>query len=112
MSLKRYLFILCAIRFDDPDTRTDRIRSGDTAAAISQIFTQFINNCNANYACSEFATVDEMLVPFRGKCKFRMYMKSKPAKYGLKIMCLCDAKTHYLINAFIYTGKNIPRQNQ
>ncbi|VEN50428.1 unnamed protein product, partial [Callosobruchus maculatus] len=111
MTLKRFLFLLCAIRFDDPDSRADRIASGDTAAAVSEVFKSFIKNCSTNYTCSEFATVDEMLVPFRGKCKFRMYMKSKPAKYGLKIMCLCDARTHYLINAFIYTGKNVLRRN-
>ncbi|CAH2088905.1 unnamed protein product [Euphydryas editha] len=46
-----------------------------------------------------------MLVPSRGRCLFRIYMKSKPAKYGLKIMCLCNAKTHYLFNAFIYSGR-------
>lgn len=50
-------------------------------------------------------TVDEMLIGFRGRCVFRMYIKSKPRKYGLKIMCLCDAKRHYLLNAFIYSGK-------
>lgn len=26
-------------------------------------------------------------------------------------MCLCDAKTHYLLNAFLYTGKSIQRRN-
>ncbi|XP_066251428.1 piggyBac transposable element-derived protein 4-like [Euwallacea similis] len=46
-----------------------------------------------------------MLVGFRGRCPFRMYMKAKPVKYGIKIMCLCDFKTHYLVNAFVYTGK-------
>lgn len=34
-----------------------------------------------------------------------MYLKGNPQKYGLKIMCLCDAKTHYFYNGYIYTGK-------
>ncbi|GBP69880.1 PiggyBac transposable element-derived protein 4 [Eumeta japonica] len=55
--------------------------------------------------------IDEMLAAFRGKCFCRVYLKSKPAKYGLKIMCLCDAKTHYLYNAFIYSGKSTEPQN-
>ncbi|CAK1581616.1 unnamed protein product [Parnassius mnemosyne] len=46
-----------------------------------------------------------MLCSFRGRCLFRVYMKSKPAKYGIKILCLCDSRNHYLYNAFIYTGK-------
>lgn len=68
-------------------------------------------NCKSNYICSEYLTVDEMLVPFRGRCLFRVYMKSKPARYGIKIMCMCDARTHYLYSAFIYSGKEQTSRN-
>ena len=105
MSLERFLFLLIAVRFDDSAERQQRKESGDRTAPISEIFEMFIANCKANYTPSEFLTVDEMLVGFRGRCLFRMYIKSKPQKYGLKIMCLCDAKRHYLLNAFIYSGK-------
>jgi hypothetical protein len=50
-------------------------------------------------------TVDEQLVAFRGKCPMREYMKSKPAKYGIKIWAAADVKTSYLYNLQIYTGK-------
>jgi hypothetical protein len=46
------------------------------------------------------------LIPFRGRCRFRMYMLSKPAKYGIKVMCLTDAHSSYLYNAYIYVGKD------
>lgn len=104
MSLKRFLFLLSALRFDDVDIRAIR-KATDRAALITEIFDKFIGNCQRHYSCSEYLTVDEMLCPFRGRCLFRVYMKSKPARYGIKVMCLCDAKTHYLYNAFIYTGK-------
>lgn len=42
----------------------------------------------------------------RGRCKFKIYMPRKPAKFGLKIMMLCDARSSYCYNAYIYTGKN------
>ncbi|KAL0893983.1 hypothetical protein ABMA27_014057 [Loxostege sticticalis] len=109
MSLKRYLFISSALRFDDVETRNER-KANDRAALISEIFNMFINNCQKSYSCSEYITIDEMLCPFRGRCLFRVYMKSKPAKYGIKILCLCDSKTHYLYNAFIYTGKSESRR--
>lgn len=113
MSKERFLFLLLAIRFDDSATRDQRKESGDRLAAISDIFNEFIKNSISNYTCSEFATVDEMLVGFRGRCLFRVYLSSKPKKYGIKIMCLCDAKTHYLVNAFVYTGKdNSPNTNK
>lgn len=110
MTAKRFSFLLAALRFDDPTTRNQRIAEGDQLAAISEVFGRFVTNCHSNYSCGEYVTVDEMLVGFRGHCRFRMYIKSKPVKYGLKIMCLCDARTHYLVNAFVYAGKqnNIP----
>lgn len=50
-----------------------------------------------------YACVDEMLVAFRVRCKFRMYCICLT---NLPNMALTDVWTHYLFNAFIYTGKN------
>lgn len=50
-------------------------------------------------------TVDECLVPFRGRCSFKQYIPSKPGKYGLKIWAACDAKTSYCWNMQVHTGK-------
>jgi hypothetical protein len=36
-----------------------------------------------------------------------MYIPSKPAKYGIKVMCFTDAHSSYLYNAYIYVGKDI-----
>lgn len=112
MSLNRFLFLLSCLCFDDLSTREQR-KLDDPLALISEIFHAFIANCQANYSCSEYLTVDEMLVSFRGRCKFRVYIKSKPGRYGIKIQCLCDAKTFYLFNAFIYHGKeNTSREDK
>lgn len=32
-------------------------------------------------------------------------MPSKPAKYGLKLQCLTDARTRYVYNTYLYCGK-------
>lgn len=106
MPLKRFLFLLTVIRFDNPDTREARKAGGDKLAPMSEIFQTFIENCKSNYNSYRYVTIDEMLVGFRGKCGFRLYIKCKSQRYGLKILCLCDSKTHYLLNAFVYTGKN------
>nr|CAH7736445.1 unnamed protein product [Callosobruchus chinensis] len=58
------------------------------------------------YSIGQCACVDEMLVKFRGRCKFKMYMPNKPAKYGIKLMCMTDARNGYLHNAYIYVGKD------
>ncbi|KAJ8870110.1 hypothetical protein PR048_029122 [Dryococelus australis] len=79
MSKNRFLFLLAALRYDDANTR-DEWKETDPLAGISQVF---------NKQC----------------CKFRIYMRSKPAKYRLKVLILCDARTHYFVNGFISSGK-------
>jgi len=49
--------------------------------------------------------IDEQLVPFRGRCKFKQYMPSKPAKYGIKIFWLCDSFMPFAIDSIVYLGK-------
>lgn len=105
MSAKRFEILSSALRFDESATRQERVAT-NKAAAISEIFDTVIANSQTLYSPSEHVTIDEMLVPFRGRCSFRVYMPNKPHKYGLKVMCLTDAKTSYLYNAYIYVGKN------
>ncbi|XP_045463858.1 piggyBac transposable element-derived protein 3-like [Harmonia axyridis] len=107
MSLARFSFLLSCIRFDDDSTRKERLKE-NKLAAISELFNQFVHNSKSCYSPFLHLTIDEMLVPFRGCCGFRMFMPSKPAKYGIKIQVLADAKTHYMVNTEIYCGKQTP----
>lgn len=104
MSGERYEILVGCLRFDDCQTQDQR-KVNDKAVAISDILSKFVSNSQAVYCPSGLVTIDEMLVPFRGCCPFRVYMPRKPKKYGLKVMCLADAKTSYLFNVYIYTGK-------
>lgn len=74
-------------------------------AAMRSIFQQFVQCCQNAYTPSEFLTIDEMLLSFRGQCLFRVYIPNKPAKYGIKILALVDAKTFYVLNLEVYAGK-------
>nr|XP_022911901.1 piggyBac transposable element-derived protein 4-like [Onthophagus taurus] len=104
MSYKRFLFLTRCLRFDNKATRDDR-RKLDKLAAIRSFFDKFVENSQASFKLSEFVTIDEMLHPFRGKCAWIQNMPRKPAKYGLKIYALCDAKTFYTFNLEIYCGE-------
>ncbi|CAH2101100.1 unnamed protein product [Euphydryas editha] len=77
----------------------------DNLAAIRELFEALVENCKKTYIPSDCLTIDEMLVAFRGRCKFRQYIPSKPAKYGIKIIALVDANNYYIKNLEIYPGK-------
>lgn len=102
--INRFRFLLRSLRFDDLLTRKDR-EITDKLAAIREIYSHLNDNFQKNYCLSEFVTIDEMLHPFRGRCSFIQYMPAKPAKYGLKMYAMCDARTFYVYNFEIYCGK-------
>ena len=74
-------------------------------AAFRYVWDCFLANCKRVFIPSDCVTIDEQLVPFRGRCKFMQYMPSKPAKYGIKIFWMCDARVPYAIDGMIYTGR-------
>lgn len=104
MSIKRFLFLLRCLRFDNKQTREDR-KALDKLAPIREFFDIFVEKCKTGYSPSAYMTVDEKLERFRGKCSFRQYIPSKPNRYGIKIFALCDAKMYYTTNLEVYTGQ-------
>lgn len=74
-----------------------------------------IDNLNSNifkhYDHSSFLSVDESMIPFKGRSNMKQYMPQKPVKRGYKVWCLADALTGYVLNYEIYTGKTIVQQN-
>ena len=103
MPLHRFLFLSTCLRFDDKVTRD----KSDKFAAIKTIWDIFIANCTRSYTPHRDCTVDEQLLGFRGRCSFRVYMKSKPDKYGLKLMSLNDSNTSYMVYKYSYFGKYV-----
>ncbi|CAK1600420.1 unnamed protein product [Parnassius mnemosyne] len=77
MSLRRFIFIVNHLRFDDVDTRQERL-SQDRLAPFRKLFEEFVSRCQQHYTPFENLTLDEELVAFRGRCKFRQYLPNKP----------------------------------
>lgn len=103
MSKSRFQFLMRCLRFDDITDRAQR-RKLDKLAPIREIFDYTVNNFQKAYNPSSYVTIDEQLIAFRGKCSFRQYIPSKPAKYGIKIFALVDTKNAYAYNLEIYAG--------
>ncbi|CAB3222388.1 unnamed protein product [Arctia plantaginis] len=52
----------------------------------------------------KFIVIDESMIPWRGRLKFKQYIKNKSHKYGVKIYKLCTPEG-YIYNSIIYSGK-------
>lgn len=110
LSYDRFMCIKQFIRFDNGNTRQQRLINSKTAA-IDDIWQMLQHNLAAAYTPHEALTVDEQLFPYRGRTRFTQYIPSKPAKYGLKVWWLCDSQSYYPVKGMIYSGK-LPNQQR
>lgn len=66
---------------------------------INMLISQFQNA----YGPSKELSIDESLLHFRGRLKFRVYIKNKKSRYGLKFFELTTSDG-YLLNMELYSG--------
>ncbi|XP_031334739.1 piggyBac transposable element-derived protein 4-like [Photinus pyralis] len=83
MGLSRFKSIMRFMRFDDKESRNER-RKRDKFAPFREIWNRLNKNFGKYYMPGKNLTVDEQLIPFRGRCPFIQYMPAKPDKYGMK----------------------------
>ena len=107
-SHKRFEWIIRTLRFDIRGERDEQ----DRFAAFRTVWEKFVANCKRLYVAGPVVTIDEMLAPFRGRVKFRMYIPSKPDRYGIKIFSANDSKSQYALNLIPYLGKNSAQEQE
>ncbi|XP_013884959.1 piggyBac transposable element-derived protein 4 isoform X2 [Austrofundulus limnaeus] len=108
MSRDRYKEIMRYLRFDNKDTRAERVKT-DRFAAVSDIWQRLVRNCHQCYIPGQHITVDEQLFPTKVRCPFTQYISSKPDKFGIKFWIAADLETKYMCNAIPYLGKDPSR---
>lgn len=54
------------------------------------------------YIPSGSLTVDQQLIPTRGRCTFHQHIPNKPGKYGIKIFSCCNSSNVYPLKGEVY----------
>ncbi|XP_049301866.1 piggyBac transposable element-derived protein 4-like [Bactrocera dorsalis] len=106
MSERTFLYIHKIIRFDDVLTRRGQ-RNDDKFAPIRNLWEKWSEQLPIFYNPNDCVNVDEQLLGFHGRCKFRQYIPSKPKRYGLKFWLLVDSRTCYVWKIQPYLGKGV-----
>ena len=60
----------------------------------------------AAYNHGRKVSIDEAMIPFKGRSSMKQYLPLKPVKRGFKVWVLADAKTGYVSRMSVYTGKS------
>ena len=76
---------------------------------IQPLLSRLLSAFQSHFYPAQNVCVDETMVGFKGRVKFKQYCKDKPTKWGLKVYTLADSNTGYLYNILPYTGCETPR---
>ena len=69
---------------------------------LDLLFPRFLSQ----YTTHEEQSVDEAMIPFKGRLGIKQYMKDNPTKWGIKVFVLADARNGYTVRLQVYAGKN------
>ena len=101
MTRNRFQLLLRMWHF--ADNRADEAVN-DRLHKIRHILQLLVANFAAARQPGEDLVIDESMVPFRGRLKFRQYIPGKAHKYGVKLFKVCDS-VGYTYNVKVYAGK-------
>ena len=106
ISRDRFLEILRYLHFADnsklvPPGQEHYNKLGKVQPVIDSIN----NSLQVVYNLNKEITVDEAMIPFKGRSSIKQYMPNKPIKRGIKVWALADAKTGFVSSFDVYTGK-------
>ena len=72
---------------------------------IQHIINKLGESFYATYCPSKNLSIDEAMIPFKGRSTLKQYMPLKPVKRGIKVWAMSDAQNGYMSAFEIYTGK-------
>ena len=72
---------------------------------IQPVLDQLREVFRSVYCPSQNVSVDEAMIPFKGRSTLKEYMPLKPVKRGIKVWALSDAVNGYLLEFEVYTGR-------
>ncbi|KAK9729925.1 Transposase IS4 [Popillia japonica] len=70
---------------------------------IQPLIDLIISQCQSTFGPSKKLSLDESLLHFRGRLSFRVYIKGKKSRYGIKFFELTTSDG-YLLNIEMYSG--------
>lgn len=71
---------------------------------INRLSNRIIANSRSMYEPEKELSLDECMIPFTGRHRWKVFLKAKPIKYGFKAYILAEAKTGYILNWHLHTG--------
>ena len=98
--IQRYLHFADNSNLADPGT-DDYDRLGKIRPVIQMVNNELLTV----YHPHKEVSIDEAMIPFKGRSSMKQYMPKKPVKRGFKIWMRADATNGYISEFYVYPGK-------
>ena len=106
MSQARFLQIWRYFHLADNSSAVPRGQPGfDKIYRVKEFLNFILRNSQRLYRVNRDVSIDETMVPHKGRLSFKQYIKNKAIRWGIKLWVLCEAKTGYVYNFDVYLGK-------
>ena len=109
MTRERFEQIYRFLHLANNDDQDDDPANRDKLLKIRQFADLLAASFQGNYVPHSTVTIDEAMIPFKGRLSFKQYMKDKPTKRGIKVFVLSDATNGYMYRFQIYAGRSMDR---
>jgi len=109
MARARYYYILRFLHFMDNRNGVDR--KDDRLWKLRDLFEIIRTNFSKFYNPSEHLVINEVIVKFKGRVLFKLYIQKKRKHFGIKMFKLCNS-TGYTYDMNVYLGKGRQRAEQ
>ena len=97
MKRDRFRMILSFFHLNDNSTYVPANTEGhDPLHKIRPFYDSLRRTFKETYLPDENICIDEAMCPWRGRVGFRVYMKDKPIKWGIKLYELCESASGYV----------------
>jgi hypothetical protein len=77
----------------------------DMIQKVGKMLANFLHKFVNVYSPKRELSLDEGIIPWRGRLSFKVYNASKIIKYGILVRIVCEALTGYICNMQIYSGQ-------
>ena len=98
MCRDKYEQIRKMLHFTDPLSEDP----ADSLTKLRSFLEKLVNSFRNNYTPYRNISVDEYLLLWKGRLKFRVFIPNKRENYGVKVHMLCENSAGYLWSFIIY----------
>ena len=77
----------------------------DPLYKVKSVYQCLQERFRMHWKIGQFVSLDESMTGYKGRSRFKQYIRSKPTPWGFKFFCLCDPVSGYFKEFLLYTGK-------